>query len=99
MGDPLFEPATPAISDGPRCPSPLNNPMWPCRINARNAMSSHDISISTPYALAVHPAATVGAIVEAINQLVTNESRRFSLDASASVVLASEAAEAPPPNE
>lgn len=56
-------------------------------------MSSHDISISTPYALAVHPAATVGAIVEAINQLVTNESRRFSLDASASVVLASEAAD------
>lgn len=56
-------------------------------------MSSHDISISTPYALAVHPAATVGAIVEAVNQLVTNESRRFALDAPTSIVLASEAAD------
>lgn len=56
-------------------------------------MSSHDISISTPYTLAVNPAATVGAIVEAVNQLIRNVSRRFSLDASASVVLASDAAD------
>ncbi len=56
-------------------------------------MSSHEISVSTPYALAAHPAATVGAIIEAVNQLITNEARRFALDASISGVLASEAAD------
>lgn len=55
-------------------------------------MSSHEISINTPYALAVNPAATVGAVIEAVDQLGTNESRRFPLDASTCVVLASEAA-------